>query len=505
MPLFDTMETLFRQPENSKFLVQGKFGLEKESLRVHDDGTISLKDHPKSLGDKNINPYITTDYSESQMEFITPPFESVEKSIHFLEQTHLWAYERLGKEFLWPMSMPCILPEEKEIPIAKYGNNAESQKKEIYRKGLSVRYGKKMQLICGIHYNFSLDDSILEIISQEIYGEALSREKKDILYFSLARNFLRYRWILVYLFGASPVVDDSYEPEVLKKLDQLGGNCPYLGSPLYYKKYATSLRMSKFGYSNTEQEKFHYSYNTLPEYISDIEKGINTPIPKYSEIGMYTDKGEQIQLNENLLQLENEYYAPIRFKAEISGYSRQIDALSQKGIQHIEVRILDIDPDSPIGISQDEMHFTHLFLIMCLWEENTPINENEQECIEYNQRIVSLRGRHPNLTLHKKHTGDISLISWSEEIFAKLDSIAQILDAEEKGNTGKYQKIVESQKKKLYNQKLLPSQKIIDSMCIKSKRGLIQLALRQAKKHKKYISELSPDNALQKILDSALT
>lgn len=470
---------LFSESENQKILVKGTWGLEKESQRINLSGELALTPHPEAFGDKLSNPYITTDFSESQLEFITPPFASIEQSYDFLLNLHNKAGKALKNELIWPLSMPPRLPDEEKIPIAKFNNNPKGKEQEIYRKGLALRYGKKMQMICGIHYNFSLADEFLDLLYNQQSNKISEQEFINQLYFSLARNFLRYKWLLIYLFGASPSFDSSYkvlakESKFIKEV--IPKELHFISN---FKKYATSLRVSPFGYSSKIQGKNHISYNSLEEYIRGLRQLLNTPCKEYLDLGLLAN-GEPLQLNANILQKESELYSPIRFKQQLHEGENSLDALEKRGIRYIEIRVLDLNPFEKTGLSLSQLYFLHVFILFCLFEENRPISKEDSEIININQQLVAFAGRKTDLMLYDDKRKKQSLHELGNKIFDKLESIAFLMD--QGINDHKYRQSVQKEKEKLYDISLLPSSLIENEMKNKQE-SFIEFGLRWAKKH----------------------
>lgn len=482
---------VFSQSQNISLLLSGKWGLEKESLRINLDGSLAVTSHPQSLGSSSNHPYITTDFSESQMEIITPPFGTVEEAYHFLEQVQLFAMNNISRELLWSLSMPGKIPDRPEIPIAYYGESPEAKERVIYRRGLSLRYGRKMQLICGMHYNFSFSDELFQVLYDRLGTKKDFKSFKNQVYFSVARNFLRYRWLLVYLFGASPVVDESYKQEVIDSLDLFGDvEC---GSGSYHKKYAISLRMSKYGYSNTRHTNVRVSYDSLEQYIRDLRKALDTKDERYAKIGVLLD-GEQVQLNDHLLQIENEYYAPIRFKQYLKKGETMLQALEKRGINHIEIRALDLDPFTPMGIDLDKLHFLQVFFLFCLFEDDENLDNSERDCANRNQKLVALRGREKWMVLKKCKKNEILLENWGSEIFEKLIAIADLLD--NSVGEDKYTQVVHVQEKKLHDVSLLPSSRMVNEMEGKCE-SYVDFGMRLMRINKNFFKTIGLDEEIQ--------
>ncbi|MCT4641971.1 MAG: glutamate--cysteine ligase [Bacteriovoracaceae bacterium] len=336
-------------------------GIERECLRVSEDGKISKNFHQEALGAKLTHEYITTDYAEALLEFITKVHNKTEDLYNELLEIHKNTYENIGDEFLWPFSMPCILPEDQnDIAVADYGSSHIGNLKKVYRIGLGHRYGRRMQSIAGVHYNFSLSDLFWKKYQDENEIESLQKAK-EVGYFHIIRNYKRYQWVLSYLFGASPCVDKSFLVENNRhSLEQNTSNT-------YVNKQATSLRMGGLGYTSSEQDKIVVCYNTLKTYIETLEKARLESISKYEKIGLQSKDGSFKQLNSNLLQIDNEFYSTIRPKAVAKSGQSALMALNENGIEYIEIRILDVNPFDPVGISSHQIKFLHLFLTTMLF------------------------------------------------------------------------------------------------------------------------------------------
>ncbi len=307
-------------------------GVEKESLRVRADGGLATTPHPPPLGSALTHPRITTDFSESQLELITGVHTSAEACVRELTEIHQVVYRAIGDELLWCASMPCGLPAENAIPLGRYGSSNIGRAKSVYRMGLSHRYGRRMQTICGIHYNFSLPNHL-----------------SNDAYFGLIRNFRRNSWLLLYLFGASPAVCQSFVAGRAHELERLSKDTLYL-------PYATSLRMGRLGYTSDAQSSLAVSYNSLESYGASLEDALTRPYPAYEAIGV-RDGDDYRQLATSLLQMENEFYGTIRPKRVIRRGERPLHALRERGVEYVEVRLMDLDPFRPVGIVADTMRF----------------------------------------------------------------------------------------------------------------------------------------------------
>jgi glutamate--cysteine ligase len=370
-------------------------GIEKESLRVTPDGGISPRPHPKSLGSPLTHPYITTDYSEALLELITPPFAGPGATLDFLRDLHKFVYDRLGAETLWATSMPCIVHGAESIPIAEYGSSNAGMMKTVYRRGLGYRYGKVMQVIAGVHFNFSFSDAFWGLY-QDLEGIAGDRRPfVDVSYMAMVRNLQRIGWLVPYLFGASPAVCKSFlqgRPTRLKELD----------AHTYYLPYATSLRMGDIGYQNSREKGvgIQASYDSLDGYIDSLTRATETACPLWEKIGVVVD-GEYRQLNANILQIENEYYSSVRLKQPPGRYEKPTLALKRRGVQYVELRSLDVDAFHPLGVDQSQLRFLEALMLFCLLQDSPPVGDLERREIDQNLGGTAQRGRDPALHLRR--------------------------------------------------------------------------------------------------------
>jgi glutamate--cysteine ligase len=473
--------------ENSQLLLDGLYGVEREAQRTAPSGDLATTTHPAAFGNKLENTLITTDFSESQIELVTPPFETVEKTYAFLKELHLLVDKELGSEYLWPLSMPPRLPEEKRIPIAKFDDSPEGREKELYRNGLATRYGRKMQMISGIHYNFSFGDSLVDYLYQSLGNGMDKRAFADDMYFSMARNFLRYRWLLIYLFGASPCADQTYYPVIGNEMKMVRKCCPECCSPRNNdKQNAVSLRVSRFGYSDSVQGKYSVSYNSLKEYTAGIRRLLATKSRKFTRLGLYQN-GRQTQMNGNILQKESEFYSSIRLKQNLKKGETQLDALENRGVKYAEVRIIDLNPFDKTGISLEQLRFLQVFMLFCLFEESPPIEGQELEKINKNHHLVALLGRKNKLKLFGYGSGQAGLTEWSRDIFNKLSFIASLIDSLNIDN--RYQKCVRKEYEKTTDLSLLPSS-MIEREISRYGEGYLEFGIRKAIEHRK------PENAV---------
>ena len=411
-------------------------GVEKESLRALPQGGLALTPHPAALGSALTNPNITTDFSESQIELVTGVHDSVDACVDELARIHQFVYSAIGDETLWASSMPCGLPVDETIPLGRYGSSNVGRSKSVYRMGLGHRYGRRMQTISGIHYNWSMPG---------ITNDG---------YFSLIRNFRRHSFLLLYLFGASPAVCSSFVAGRQHELASLEGGS--LCMP-----HGTSLRMGRLGYQSDAQSSLAVSYNGLEGYAASLQDALTRPYPPYEAIGVCNPAGEYNQLATSLLQIENEFYGTIRPKRVILPGERPLHALRERGVEYVEVRCMDLDPFEPIGITAQTMRFLDVFLLHCLLNDSPADTPVEIAALARNQHRTAARGREPGLRL-ERHGGEVTLVEWAEELLDGCAPLAGALD-EALGTTG-HGEAVAAARASLTQPHALPSARVLDAM-----------------------------------------
>jgi glutamate--cysteine ligase len=411
-------------------------GIEKESLRTRPDGALALTPHPAALGSALTHPRITTDFSESQLELITGVHSSVESCLEELRQIHQFVYRSIGDELLWAGSMPCGLPTDEAIPIARYGSSNIGRAKSVYRVGLGHRYGRRMQTVSGIHYNWSIPGATNDD------------------YFALIRNFRRHSFLLLLLFGASPAVCSSFVAGRRHGLQPLEGHT--MGLP-----YATSLRMGRLGYQADAQATLAVSYNSLESYAASLYGALTRPHPDYEAIGIRNPDGEYNQLATTLLQIENEFYGTIRPKRVIHPGERPLHALLGRGVEYVEVRCMDLDPFVPIGIAAPTVRFLDLFLLHCLVAESPPDTPREIAALARNQEAASAAGRKPGLRLQRSER-EVALIDWGAELLEEIAPIAMVMDAAQGGTN--YSDALRAARAALQRERPLPSAQVLTAM-----------------------------------------
>ncbi|MDU1746037.1 MAG: glutamate--cysteine ligase [Klebsiella aerogenes] len=402
----DVSQALAWLEKNPQALQGIKRGLERETLRVNADGTLATTGHPLALGSALTHKWITTDFAEALLEFITPVDGDVDHMLTFLRDVHRFTARQLGDERMWPLSMPCYIAPGQDIELAQYGTSNVGRLKTLYREGLKNRYGALMQTISGVHYNFSLPMAFWQakcgVEDAESGKEAISAG-----YFRSIRNYYRFGWVIPYLFGASPAICSSF-------LQGKPTTLPFekAGNGMYYLPYATSLRLSDLGYTNKSQSNLGITFNDLHEYVAGLKRAIKTPSEEYAKIGLEKD-GKHLQINSNILQIENELYAPIRPKRVTRSGETPSDALLRGGIEYIEVRSLDINPFSPIGVDEQQVRFLDLFMVWCVLADAPEMSSSELLCTRTNWNRVILEG----------------LAQVGKDLFRDLRRVAQTLDS----------------------------------------------------------------------------
>jgi len=428
-------------------------GIEKEGLRVTSTGKLSRKPHPRELGSALTNGSVTTDFSESQLELITPVFQNPEQALDYLEGVHQFTYSHLSDEVIWASSMPCAINNSDTIPIAEFGTSNMGMMKHLYRVGLQNRYGSMMQSIAGIHYNFSLPEDFWRSYQGHKTNSDTLKDFTSASYFTLIRNFRRHSWILLYLFGASPALSDTFMVGKEHSLKRLHHNTLYL-------PHATSLRMSDLGYSTNAQSSLNICFNHLDTYNKSLYSAIHTSHPAYEKIGVKVD-GSFKQLATTILQIENEYYSDIRPKRVAIGAETSLQALIRRGVEYIEVRNTDINPLMPLGMDADQTFFLDTFLVSCLLMGEEILSPDECKHASENLKKVTTRGREPGLMLSSTG-GEISLVDAGDKLMGELLITGKFLD--EIHGTDKYSKSVLNQTGKLHNPECTPSAQVLDSL-----------------------------------------
>jgi len=457
-------------------LRRGKTGLEKESLRVGPDGSIAQTPHPAALGSALTHPWITTDYSEALLEFITPPLPGPVEALAFLRDLEQFVYAKIDGELLWCSSMPCVVEGEESIPIAQYGISNAGFMKTVYRRGLGHRYGRVMQVIAGAHYNYSFAEELWPVCQELLKDTRPARDFISASYFGVIRNLQRIGWLIPYLFGSSPAICKSFmcgKPTILESFNE--------GS--YYGPHATSLRMCDIGYQNRHEynDGFKACYDNLDRYVETLTRAIETPCPSHEKIGVKVD-GEYRQLNPNILQIENEYYSSVRPKQVPGFLEKPTLALKRRGVRYIELRSMDINVYDPAGISEQQCRFAETLMALCLLQESPVIDAAESGEIDGNLDAVCYRGREPGLELRRAGR-PVTLKRWAGEICEAMADIAAVLDTGESGTP--YQDTVRAQQEAVADPDRTPSARILADMRTHDE-GYFDFANRLSRQHRDY-------------------
>jgi glutamate--cysteine ligase len=451
-------------------------GLEKESLRVNPEGGISQKPHPRTLGSTLTHPWITTDYSEALCEFITPPCTSIDDALAFLADTQSFVYQNLDNEVLWATSMPCVLAGEQNIPIAQYGTSNQGLMKTIYRRGLGYRYGRTMQVIAGVHFNYSWGESFWECMREvEAPGQPL-RPIVDAGYMGLLRNLQRFGWLIPYLFGASPAICKSYLHGHESDLSEFDANT-------CFEPYATSLRMGDIGYTNTREGEtgIKANYDSLGSYVDSLVCAISTPCREYEAIGVEVD-GEYRQLNSNILQIENEYYSSVRPKQILLDNEKPTHALRERGIRYVELRSLDVNAFDPLGINEMQLRFLEVFMLFSLLQDSPAISQVERESVDRNLVEVAHQGRKPGLRL-RRNGDEVELRRWASELCEAMRPFAEFLDGAQ--DAPLYSQALDEQCAAVDDPERTPSARMLNEMRANGE-SFYHFAKRMSLKHQRY-------------------
>lgn len=471
----------------TRSLQGGLKGVEKESLRVTPRGRIARTPHPRMLGSALTNEHITTDYSEALIELVTPPFAQTWELVQYLCDLHQFVYRHLGEELLWATSMPCAIEGDESIPIADYGKSNVGTMKTVYRRGLGHRYGRVMQAISGVHFNYSFPEEFWPVLADLLESHDTGQDFRSEAYFSLLRNYRRHGWIVLYLFGNSPAICPSFLQG--RTVDWLEPLEP--GS--LYAPHATSLRMSDLGYRNKSQAGVSVSVNSLEHYVRDLTRAISTPEPEYQKIGVKVD-GEYRQLNANVLQIENEYYSYIRPKRVTLSGERPTKALARGGVQYVEMRSLDVSAFDPVGVNQMKLRFLEAFAAYCVLAPSPAIESAEQAELDGNHARVARDGRRAGLVL-RRDGRDVALRDWAGEIVDSMRAVCELLD---EGDAQKhYTAALDVQAAKVRELALMPAARSLEEMRT-NEESFFEFALRMSKLHKSYFLDLhAPNEARQ--------
>lgn len=424
-----------------KHLLCGDFGLEREGLRVDSNGVLSFEKHPEIFGDKISNPYITTDFSESQIELITPAFNSCEETYNFLSNLYnIVVLDIKEDEYIWSQSMPCIIPSDKEIPIATYNEDSQAgYEARSYRELLMKKYGGKKQLISGIHYNFSFNEEMIKRLYENSNEEIEFKQFKDDVYLKMARNYLRYRWLILYLLGGTGVIHESYTKECVRQLEEVADGA-------FSNEGAVSYRNSECGYKN--KVDLYPDYSSAAGYVKSINE--------------YIENG--------IIESHKELYSSVRLKAKDN--NNLLESIEMDGINYLEYRSIDINPFDKCGVSLDDLKFLQVFNIFLLLKEEQNYEKWQEEADE-NQNLIARYG-HENIDL-KLNGEAIKREAWSLDILEEIKLINNEL------SLGK-ENIIDLMIEKVKNYKLTYSYKIIEKV---KNEGFVEAYMSLSKGYKK--------------------
>ncbi|WP_296798693.1 glutamate--cysteine ligase [uncultured Methanobrevibacter sp.] len=388
------LSTISKIPSSE--ILEGSFGIEWESLRAKGEGELSLTPHPEIFGDKFTNPLITTDFSESQIEIITPTLNTIDEAFDtFSILADLVNSSLPEDEYLWFQSIPCILPYWDQIPIAQYPEEGKSSQK--YREDLAKKYGVKKQMISGVHFNFSFSDNFLKKIYELVDIDLTFKEFKNQIYLRITRNYLRHCWLIIYLTGCSIGSHKTFSNDCIHLMDAKDN----YGS--YYSTKGPSFRNASCGYKNLKD--LYPSYNTVEEFTRDVRT--------------FIDNGD--------LSEAKELYTQIRLKPKDP--QDLLNSLEKDGIEYIEIRTLDINPFYQCGLVRHDMKFLHLFLIYSLikdesdyadWQKEAKINEENTAELAYTKSMRLIRDGE-----------ETTLKEWASEIINEMYGMCEVLGFDE--------------------------------------------------------------------------
>lgn len=387
---------LVRSDQQLKDLLsKGSFGLEKEHIRIDNKGEIAKTKHPEVFEDKLNHPFVTNDFSESQVELITPVFDDIEQCYHMMGTLSELFVSSLEDELLWPGSAPPRILSEDDVDVAQFDDSPLGIKNTAYRNHLTSKYGKKKQTISGVHYNFSFDEKFIKRLYDLSEEDGPYRYFKDNMYLKLSRNLIRYSWLLTYLFGTSPATDRTYLEGCVMRMEKSDQGDPYF-------PYATSMRNGLCGYRN--HNNYIVSYDSVDNYINEIK---------------------QLMADGNILD-EREYYSPVRLKTHQS--DDFMSTLNNSGILYIELRVLDLDPFDPYGIALDTLKFVHLFMMFMLFKEATCFGSDMHDLSLKNYEHVASKGREPGLMVAIGHEEFVEMDLLGVELLEEMRSFLQSID-----------------------------------------------------------------------------
>ena len=419
-------------------LLGGHFGIEREGLRCEISGKLALTPHPEVFGEKLRNPYITTDFSESQLELITPAMDTLEETYDFLSGLYDIAVMEIGDEYIWPQSMPCIIPEDKKIPIARFCKCPPGVDAESYRQKLMLKYGGKKQLVSGIHYNFSFKESLIQKLHTAYAPQLDTKSFKNSLYLKVTRNYLRYRWLIIYLLGSTSTMHETYVEACGKQLKKIS-------SDSFSSDGALSYRNGDCGYQN--KTAIFPNYDSVGEHIASLERFIK----------------------EGTIESHKELYSQIRLKAKDNG--NLLESLQKDGICYLEYRSIDINPFDRAGISLNDLYFMQLFNLYLLFKEESDYTLWQEEALE-NQKAIATHGQKE---LQLKKDGNLVLKEdWGMEMLQEMRKLNDTLGLDK-------QDVIEIMEKRLKDYQLTYAYQLVEAV---KREGYVAACLNLAKQYK---------------------
>ncbi len=479
---------LLSKNSSASLLAEISRGIEREALRVTNRGALSQQAHPQFLGSKLCHPSVTTDFSEAQPELITSVSSSISETLDALDRIHRFVYSGLDDELLWSASMPCELSQAEEIPLASYGSSNLARLKTTYRHGLGLRYSRIMQTICAVHYNFSLSNAFWQDHWETTGSGEDFKDFRSRRYFDQMRNFRRLSWLPIYLFGASPVVSESFVRDKQHRLQRFDDSS-------LYAPFATSLRNGNLGYqSNTQASMIQICFNSLDNYIDTLVDAITTPHPEYLHFGT-KHAGEYLQVNTSILQSEAEFYSTIRAKCVPPPGKNFLKELKAKGVEYIEVRLLDINPYLPMGIDASQIRFLDTLLLYCLIADSPVHDDQLCEAVNLNVHHTVYQGRNPQLLLDD-HGQFKSIRDWGGSLLKEMLPIARLLD--NCNSSHEHEETLQAMQARIDDSSLTPSARILDDMR-STGRSFLEFAMDQTLAHKAHFqSSILPADQLAK-------
>lgn len=491
---------LLAQADND-LLLSRRVGLEKETLRIDAKGKIAQTDHPNSLGSALCNGQITTDFSEALLEMVTPPCATAGQALDHMVGIHQFILPRLSEgEGLWNTSMPCVLDGDDSIRIGQYGCSHNGIMKHVYRRGLGLRYGRRMQAIAGIHFNYSMPEQSWPIWQQlHNYTNESVHSVQTNGYFHMTRNLMRIGWLVPYLFGASPAICQTFLPS------GADSDLATLNKHTRFAPHGTSLRMGEIGYRYKEDAPIDLSvrHDNFENYLNDIYNHVTSVHGAYEAAGVVNKDGLHQQLSANRLQIENEYYSSVRPKQIPKKGEMPLLALRRTGVRYLELRSVDVNLYDPAGMHIEQLAMLELLMLFAWLADSPPLSQEDMDTNKRNVQTVAHRGREPGLTLTHNKT-PVKLLDWGESILESLQPIAQWMD-ENEGNAvvdNLYQNSLKQQIAKLHDPSLTPSARIIDDL--DEHGSFFNLAMKVSSQHKDTLLAMPANAELQAQLSQSV-